>query len=463
MNPHSKLFQLDRSFTARALRTLVVLAAIAFGLVVYLHIVGVQNKLNDRTDRSDQRAYMNFSRKAYLSQFLFTGNRNRMPLYPWIQAVFYAPDLTEEQFFEQGKAINTAISILGIVVIGLAFFRRFTGPFALYGLIVIAFMLFALKAPWFQAEILYYILLWLSFVIAIESIHKRSWFNSLILGVTFALAHFSKASALPGLIVYALSFTVPLIQGLRNHSGQQSNHAKILGYAAAPVAIFAVLLFPYFRESHDRYGHYLYNVNTTFYMWYDSWDEATEGTKKAGDRAGWPDLPADEIPSLAKYMSEHTVEDILHRFSGGAQRLLSTICTRTDSKHKFGNCIHIAAGALIFLAVPAYCFSRKRPQTLGAHLHAGAFALLFFIFYVFAALWHDHIISGPRLMFALILPLYWTFGLVERYAELDGYTYVFFGRQVRPIRIIYGVLIAIAFMQIYELVTFRAATLYGGS
>ncbi len=438
------------------------LIALVVGLVVYLQIVSIQFHVNDSSDRSDQSAYMIFSRTAFVTQFHYTGDRNRMPLYPWIQAAFYSPELTELAFFDQGKRINTLISLLGICFIGIAFFLRFSKPFALHSLIVIAYLLFALKAPWFQAEILFYILLWLAFVIAIESIRKPAWSKSVALGLSFALAHFTKASALPGLIIYSMSFVAPLIQVVSNHSSGRLNLVRTLGYAVAPVVIFTVLLLPYFHESNERYGQFLYNVNTTFYMWYDSWDEAVEGTKRAGDRSGWPDLPQEEIPSLAKYLSEHSTEDIIQRFRNSASKLLTYACIRPDSRQRYGNCIHIAASATIFLASSVYFLTRSVSLLRVRHIHAALFSLSFLVLYVLSSLWYYPIINGTRIVFALVLPLYWSFGLAERHAGIDRFTVVFRGHSFRPIRIVYAVLILVAIIQVYELVTFRAAQLFAG-
>ena len=84
-----------------------------------------------------------------------------------------------------------------------------------------------------------------------------------------------------------------------------------------PILVFLLLLSPYLIESKAKYGAYFYNVNTTFYIWYDSWDEAKAGTLAAGDHLGWPDLPDEEIPSLQKYLDEHSAVEILHRFRDG--------------------------------------------------------------------------------------------------------------------------------------------------
>ena len=78
-------------------------AALILGFLLYLHIVKVHSDRNNKMTSSNQSAYMDFSQRAYESRFHFTGGRNRMPLYPWIQAIFYSPEMIDEEFFEQGK------------------------------------------------------------------------------------------------------------------------------------------------------------------------------------------------------------------------------------------------------------------------------------------------------------------------------------------------------------------------
>ena len=63
------------------------------------------------------------------------------------------------------------------------------------------------------------------------------------------------------------------------------------------VFTFLAVEYPHISNSKRIYGHYFYNVNSTFYIWYDSWDDVMQGTRVHGDRVGWPDMPEDQIPS----------------------------------------------------------------------------------------------------------------------------------------------------------------------
>ena len=112
----------------RAARLLLILATAAPGLALYLHIAIVQSEVNQDWGKVDQFAYMVLRQSKPTSQdYTYTGGRARMPLFPWIQALFYSPEMSDEAFFEQGKQINVLlISIAGIAAIGAAFFLNFS-------------------------------------------------------------------------------------------------------------------------------------------------------------------------------------------------------------------------------------------------------------------------------------------------------------------------------------------------
>ena len=81
--------------------------------------------------------------------------------------------------------------------------------------------------------------------------------------------------------------------------------------------LFIVVITPQIVANKRTFGRYFYNVNTTFYIWYDSWEDVKLGTRAHGDREGWPKMAPDQIPSAGKYWREHTAEEIYWRWIVG--------------------------------------------------------------------------------------------------------------------------------------------------
>ena len=275
----------------RIAKALLMIAIAMSFLTLYLHVTGIQNDKNDDLKMSDQRGYMRFAQKARQSNWHHTGGRNRMPLFPFFQALFYSPELTNEAFFLRGKQINIWLSVAAIASFAIAFSARFSRMYAIYAVLVIAFLAFAFKAPFFQAEILYYTLFGFAFILSIDALFAPKWHKSIGVGALLALAHLCKASATPALILFASCYGVLLIANFIRRDLEWHLARDIVLRALTPALVFILLLFPYLQESKEIYGRYFYNVNTMFYVWYDTWEEAKAGTRAAGDRAGYPDLP----------------------------------------------------------------------------------------------------------------------------------------------------------------------------
>src|SRR5262249_21141964 len=70
-------------------------------------------------------------------------------------------------------------------------------------------------------------------------------------------------------------------------------------------------------SSRRVYGHYFYNVNTTFYVWYDNWAQASVGPYSHGDAVGWPSMPEDQLMSPAKYVRSHSMAQMASRIGDG--------------------------------------------------------------------------------------------------------------------------------------------------
>ena len=443
-------------------KTLLAAGIALFFLVLYLDIAQKQSRRNHNLTRSDQSAYMNFAKKAYESRLQYTGNRNRMPLYPWIQALFYSPQMDDETFFQQGKQLNVALSLIGLLALGIAFFHKFSKIYAFYAILTIAFTVFAIKSPYFQVEILFYTLFGLAFILSLDTLISPKWRKSIGVGVLFALAHFGKASALPGLLIFISSYGVLLLSRLFSRSLNREQIKQTLYHALAPLVVFMALLFPYFQESKEKYGTYFYNVNTTFYIWYDSWDEAKEGTRAAGDRRGWPAMPDEEIPSLSKYLREHTADDIIERFRNGAATLLRSGCH--NSNYSFGYCSQVGLSLLILALGLPLLFKGIRRRKSEQNTHIAWYVLLFFLLYVLSFVWYMPIIGrGPRTILSLAIPLLWTIGLVVHSPQIQSLQFTLFQRRVKVFHIIYLLMTLTLFYEIYQIIAFRAAAMYGGN
>jgi len=88
------------------------------------------------------------------------------------------------------------------------------------------------------------------------------------------------------------------------------------------IAAFLVTVSPYLFANKAKFGHYFYNVNSDFYIWYDSWGESGRGTRGHGDRRGWPNLPDSKLPSASRYFAKYGVAHALRRVERGAVGLV---------------------------------------------------------------------------------------------------------------------------------------------
>jgi len=279
-------------------------------------------------------------------------------------------------------------------------------------------------------------------------------------GIVAGLAHLTKASIIPGLVLFLLFMG---IQGAWTLYQYHRSATRVIfdksftSYFLAIVLVglcFLITVYPYISTSKRVFGSYFYNVNSTFYVWYDSWEEAKYGTKKHGDRFGWPNMPPEKIPNMSKYLREHTLQQILARFQNGGQRVLHNVMS------SYGYFKYTVIYFSLLIVAIVWHLTRKR-QILVANPILCFFLLMYFVAYFLLYAWYAVIAEGNRLILAQFLPLMFVISLGLH--KVLHSSQVKIGRySVNALTATNLIIFAIIIVDIYFIITGRVHTMYGG-
>ena len=385
---------------------LIVLVAVGVSAVYLAGAFTHAQRMNIIKRQGDQSSYVQYAKDIYGNwtgrQPTVAGDRNRMPLYPAYQALFYTPDLSDEAFFQRGKVTSIALSLalLGIVFLvssGLPMVARVSLT------TVAAFTCFVFKAGYFQAELLYYTLHFTTFVAACRLLTRdrrgACWRWAGITGLAAALAYLTKAATLP---LVALVGAALVIGAPPGGAGRPRWRVRVERAVAAALlaATFLLVLSPYLLTSKRLFGHYFYNVNSTFYMWYDEWGDAIKGTRAHGDREGWPRMPRALLPGPAKYWREHSLADIGARIAGGFRQMAMDLWAGFWV-------LKFVVTTLLASAYVLWPHRRRIPALLRAHTTLAGFVVAQFVVYLTLAAFYAPISGTGVARFTLgqYLPL----------------------------------------------------------
>jgi hypothetical protein len=459
-------------------------------LLAALYVTGAVRQLervNTVMTAFDQSAYMDFTRQVRESGFTYAGDRNRMPVYPALQALFYRPGASDEALFRQGKIVNLVLSLILLAALALIF-RRFFSPLHTLNLTLITgFTVFIFRAGWFQSELLFYFLNFCLFLLFWRLLQRPSLLAAVLAGVAAGLAYLTKASILPGLAIFAACAVAQWLwrvfhhgrttaldnpqSAIRNPQLEISHPPSAIGNRPSSIVhpqspwlhlaiigtvlgVFLLILSPYLNESKRLFGHYFYNVNSTFYIWYDTWEQVKQGTRAHGDRVGWPDMPPDQIPGMAKYLREHSPRQIVERFDHGAQEVTRNVAR----SYGYAKYLLIYAAAL----VAAMSWQRQRAASLVRRRpFLIAFLVLYFPAYFLLYAWYSSIAAGNRLILAQFLPLLFTLSMGLR--ALLGGVKARVGRPVDALAALNLLVLAVLVVDIALVLAFRVGRMEGGS
>lgn len=290
-------------------------------------------KVNTFKARGDQSAYLWDAQQVYANANgrqppMLIGARARMPIYAGFLSLFYTPRLTDEEFFDVAKIWNIRLSILLLGALAIVFAWQLPPLISLNLTLIVAFSYFVFKAGYSQPELLFYFFFFLTFLGCWHLLQRPSGKASVVLGIiagTFAgLSYLTKALVPPLVAIVAavyLAQQVVLLIRQRRRDGLAAAGAAFRRFgwsavtATAFVACFLLVIAPYILNNKRFFGSYFFNLNTTYYVWYD--DGAAGRIIVDPDDQGYTKTSSGQLQSLQTYLSSHTTGAILERLADG--------------------------------------------------------------------------------------------------------------------------------------------------
>ncbi len=394
---------------------LAALAAVLAALSVFYLTAAQEHArvVNLSKARGDQSGFLADAEQVYanwhgLAPPGLIGKRNSMVLYAAYLSFFYDPQMSDDEYFIVARTWNIRLSLVLLGFLGCVFAWHLPPLPALNLTLITAFSVFVFKAGYSQPELLYYTLVFATFVVFMHVLEAPQGRRRLVLavvgGILSALAYLTKAAVMPLVAIFvAVCSGKALLMHFLARRAHGESLTSLAGRLAAPVIVVAtclIILSPYLINSKKTFGRYFYNVNTTFYAWYDSWPQASVGTILHGDAVGWPTMPEADIPSMGRYLRTHSVAAIGARVAGG----LKDMVVRSFNTYWYFKYVALYAAIVVAAVVAnrnaALEAVRSRPAT-------AVFFLTYSGIYLLATAFYEPI-SGTgtgRLLLAYVTPL----------------------------------------------------------
>lgn len=402
-------------WTAQRWLRLAAAAAVAASLAAFFLTAAGEHArvVNLSKARGDQSGFLADAEQVYANWHGLTppglvGKRNSMPVYAGYLSLFYDPQMSDDEYFLVARAWNIRLSLVLLIVLGCIFAWHLPRILALNLTLIVGFSVFVFKAGYSQPELLFYTFVFLTFLVFLHLLRappgRKQFALAILGGVLSGVTYLTKAAVGPLVAIFVAVFLAQaLVMYWRGGRGAQPGLASVaarVAPAAVLIVTFLAVLSPYLIHNKQTFGRYFYNVNTTFYVWYDNWPAASVGTILHGDGVGWPTMPESELPSMQKYLRTHSVGDIASRVAGGFRDMV----IRSFNTYWYFKYVALYAGILIAVIVAnrnaALEVVRSRPaESLFVLAYAGV--------YLMATAFYEPI-SGTgttRLLMAHIMPL----------------------------------------------------------
>ena len=405
-------------------RSLFVLALLAILSIYALEANGRRRAFPTAFDHADQSAYLHYAKKMRESGYAFVGDRNRMPVFPFLLSRLYRPGESEADILARAQTGCVILSVALLLILAAIFRQYFSRLESTALLVATAFGVFVYRAGIVQVEPLFFVVNFGAFVLLLQMLLTPRWWLALLAGMILGLAFLTKASALPAWPCWGAAFIAQSFEPRRNTTEQRARY--LLKRCALFILLsttFLLVVWPYVWTSKQRYGKFFYNVNSAHYMWCDSWPEALSYS----DRLQAPpvDNPAaPELPSFAKYWRQHMTGEMISRLLHG----LLSLATRGFKAVGYYKYAAVLGAIALVLGI------RRRARVrelLARQPFAAIFCFAYFAVYLILYAWYNAVVTDSRFVLTLFLPFVFVASIaIQRLARDET---VVIGRWTVPI------------------------------
>ena len=262
------------------------------------------------------------------------------------------------------------------------------------------------KASFVQAELVYYGLFFIAWIAMCRVIQRPRPGWAALAGLAAGMAYYAKASALLLIGVFGLVMLVRTLVDLAarrkaaksssTDGGQTGRPARTAATATLAIAVFFLVIAPYLLDNQERYGRLFYNVNSTFFFWCDSWQQAKDFADKHNLAESYPDAEAEAIPGPLNYFKTHDLGTALNRTFYGLKTLTGLALAGRYAKY-------LIAALILCLWLGRYRIRRIRDLETSNGLVA-LFCALLLLGYLSVYAWYAVVAHGGRFLLSLYLP-----------------------------------------------------------
>lgn len=351
---------------------------------------------------ADQIAVVVQARMLIQSSDRIALDRQRGPLLAGLMAMSGSD--SDMHLFDIGIRINQVLCVLGVLVLAVVTARRAGW---LSGLVVAVILLSGVTAyfgAWLRADLLASILLTGVLLLCWRVLERPHLALAALLGLLMGVTYLAKPVILPILACYILALGASVARARFWPPSEGGRGDSYLACGAITVVCLAAVIAPYMSNSARQYGSPTYNVNTTYYLWYDTFEESQAvGTGAHYDRVGAADMPEDELPSLGRYLSTHSVSDIWNRLVEGglAPVRLTAPEAQPDLRYLTFPILALALGAASVVVFRRRLFSRLVSSDPVPY----AFMATSILLLMGATAWWLPFSSGMRFLLPWLLPV----------------------------------------------------------